>query len=376
MRILTQKLLCDNGWEENRVVEVIEGRIAAILPSGPADYRVETLTPGLLDLHCHGGEGFDAERSDLKTLERFLMKLLSCGVTGVLLTTSTSPKPVMRHALSLIRRGMEAQQAGQMGGARVLGVHLEGPFLSSARPGAMLQSAMLPPTVEAYEELFAQDGDIIRMMSLAPEEPGADELIRHLLSKGVCVQAGHTNATYEQAMHGFQAGVQSLCHSFNACRPIHHRDPGVVVAAMENQTVYMEAICDFHHLHPAIIKLIYREKGPDKMILISDSVFSHGLPDGEHAVGDYRLIVKDGVARTPDGALDGGVAYLDQAVRNLISIGIAPEHALRMASQTPAAWAGLQDLGRIAIGQRARLTAWNSAWQPLLTVMDGEVHPC
>ncbi|MCI5847650.1 MAG: N-acetylglucosamine-6-phosphate deacetylase [Clostridiales bacterium] len=369
-------MLLENGFCNDCTVEVEDGMIRQIMPGKQADWHADVLTPGLIDLHCHGGEGFNPEHADEESLSRFLRKMQSSGVTDFWLTTSTSPRDVIRRALAAARNAMARQKAGTLGGARIQGVHLEGPFLSSARPGAMLKGAILPPDIAAYQDIFGDYGDVIREITLAPEEAGAAELIGYLKTLGVKVQAGHTYATYEQAMAGFDAGVESLCHSFNACRPIHHRDPGVVVAAMERKEVYMEAICDFLHLHPAIVKLIYREKGPDRMIVISDSVFSHGFPDGQYDMHGYQFVVKDGVNRTLEGALDGGVAYLDQSVRNLISIGIPPEDAVAMASRTPAARAGMTGLGAIAPGKRAHLTAWDSGWHPVFTVVEDEVTPC
>lgn len=376
MRIHAQKMLLENGFCNDCTVEVEDGMIRQIMPGKQADWHADVLTPGLIDLHCHGGEGFNPEHADEESLSRFLRKMQSSGVTDFWLTTSTSPRDVIRRALAAARNAMARQKAGTLGGARIQGVHLEGPFLSSARPGAMLKDAILPPDIAAYQDIFGDYGDVIREITLAPEEAGAAELIGYLKTLGVKVQAGHTYATYEQAMAGFDAGVESLCHSFNACRPIHHRDPGVVVAAMERKEVYMEAICDFLHLHPAIVKLIYREKGPDRMIVISDSVFSHGFPDGQYDMHGYQFVVKDGVNRTLEGALDGGVAYLDQSVRNLISIGIPPEDAVAMASRTPAARAGMTGLGAIAPGKQAHLTAWDSGWHPVFTVVEDEVTPC
>lgn len=372
MRIYAHKLLTEAGFVSDQVVTIEDGMITAIEAGREASIQAEILTPGLIDVHCHGGEGFNAKDCTIEAIAPFLQKMLCSGVTHFLLTISTAKKATMRRALALTREAMTRQAQGSLGGARILGAHLEGPFLSSARPGAMQQDAIIRPSVETYRDYFSGYEDIIRLVTLAPEEQGAEELIAYLRRMGIKVQAGHTYATYDQAVQGFSWGIESLCHSFNACRGIHHREPGVVTAALENPDVYMETICDFLHLHPAIVKLIYREKGPDRMLTVSDSVFSHGLPDGEYHLEGYHLVVRNGITRTVDGALDGGVAYLDQAVRNLISAGIPAADALHMAARTPARRMGLADLGEIAVGKEASLTAWDNQWRVVRTFVRGQ----
>lgn len=372
MRIYARRMLTEAGFASDQVVTIEDGVITAIEAGREAPFAAEILTPGLIDVHCHGGEGFNAKDRTIEAIAPFLQKMLRSGVTHFLLTISTAKKETMRRALALTREAMARQARGVLGGARILGAHLEGPFLSSARPGAMQQDAIVRPSVDAYRDYFSGYEDIIRLVTLAPEEQGAEELIAYLHRAGIKVQAGHTYATYDQAVQGFSWGAESLCHSFNACRGIHHREPGVVTAALENPDVYMEAICDFLHLHPAIVKLIYREKGPDRMLAVSDSVLSHGLPDGEYRLEGYHLVVRDGITRTVDGALDGGVAYLDQAVRNLISVGVPAADALRMASRTPARRMGLEYLGDIAVGKEASLTAWDGRWQVVRTFVRGQ----
>lgn len=370
MRIYAKRLLSPQGFLDNQTVTVEDGVIAAISPaaSEEADLYADILTPGLIDLHVHGGEGFNARDFTLETIEPFLNAMLADGVTDFLMTISTGFKDTMRHGLEVTRQAMQMQREGKIGGARILGAHLEGPFLSQTRPGAMQWDAIVPPSVAAYEELFSGYEDVIRKISLAPEEPGADELIAYLQGKGVIVQAGHTNATFEEAQHAFSLGVHSLCHTFNACRPIHHRSPGVVTAALVNPDVYCEAICDLEHLHGGTIQLIYGMKGPQRMILISDSVATHGMPDGEYFMEGYHIVVKDGVSHTAEGALDGGGVYLGGAVRNVQGLGISAEDAVTMASLTPAARMGLADLGTIEPGKRAHLTAWTEDWHPAFSI--------
>ena len=374
MRIHAKKLFTPSGILPDQIVTIENGVITAIAPGTDAPLSAAILTPGLIDVHIHGGEGFNARDFGPEGMRVFLDKLLSCGVTGFLMTISTGRRELMRHGLEVTRQAMAMQKEGTLGGARILGVHLEGPFLSTQRPGAMQLDAIIPPSPETYEHFFGGYEDIIRLVSLAPEEDGALELIRYLRNKGVCVQSGHTYATYAQANAGFAAGSTSLCHTFNACREIHHREPGVVLAALTHPDVYAEAICDLEHLHGAVLQMIYKMKGPEKMILISDSVATHGMPDGEYFMEGYHIVVKNGVSRTIDGALDGGGAYLDQAVRNMQTLGISAEDAVRMATRTPAERLGLRDLGVIAPGMRAHLCAWNDDFTPAFTILEDGIH--
>ena len=175
------------------------------------------------------------------------------------------------------------------------------------------------------------------------------------------MQAGHTDADYETAQRAFSAGFTGMCHTFNACRPLRHRDPGVVAAALLNPNVTTECICDLVHLHPAALQLVYHMKGPEAMIAVSDSVATHGLPDGRYTVAGQDYIVQNGVSRCANGTLDGGGVYLDGAVRNLQSIGIPAQDACLMASTTPAALLGLPRT--IHPGRPAVLVGWGEGWQ-------------
>lgn len=374
MRIHAKQLFTPRGILSNQVVTIDGGIITSLSPGCDAPVSCPILTPGLIDVHIHGGEGFNARDFDIDSIAPFLGRLLSCGVTGFLMTISTGRREVMRHGLEVTRKAMQLQQEGKLSGARVLGAHLEGPFLSTQRAGAMQLDMIIPPSTKTYESFFEGYEDIIRLVTLAPEEEGAHDLICYLREKGVCVQSGHTYATYDQAQAGFAAGSTSLCHTFNACRGIHHREPGVVLAALTNPDVYAEAICDFEHLHPAVLEMIYKMKGPDRMILISDSVATHGLADGEYFMEGYHIVVKDGISRTIDGALDGGGAYLDQAVRNMQRIGVSAENAVRMATRTPAERLGIHNLGTISVGMRAHLTAWDENFTPIFTVLEDGIH--
>lgn len=375
MKIYAERLLTPGGWRENQVVEIENGLIRRISAGADSDMRCRYLAPGLFDVHAHGGEGFYTLTPDEGLLRKYLLRLARSGVTDVLLGISTyTGAEGYRKAMDFARDAMRMQAEGRMSGARIQGVHLEGPFLNPECSGAMDPDMMPEPSVEIYEALFGGYDDIVRLVTLAPEREGAQELVGHLLKKKIKVQAGHTDATYEQAEAAFGWGVDSQCHTFNAARGIHHREPGVVAAALLNENVYCEAICDFKHLHPATVRLIYRMKSPERMVVISDSVAVTGLPDGEHIVNGKKYLIVDGTQRVKGGnTLSGGACYLDGAMRNLISIGIPAADALRMASRTPAERIGIGDIDRVQAGCRAHLAAWDAEWKNVFTVIGDEV---
>ena len=376
MIIHARRLLTPAGWRENQLVTVTGGIIESIAPGTAGDLSADILAPGFFDIHCHGGEGFHSLRPEWPVFKKYLLRLAECGVTDLLIGLSACGSlEQYRIALDFAREAMEKQARGELTGAFIQGVHLEGPFLNPRRCGAMDASAMPEPSMETYEKMFGNYSDIVRLVTLAPEREGARELTAHLLKKGVCVQAGHTDATCEQAEEAFGWGVNSLCHTFNAARPIHHRDPGVVNAALINDGVYCEAICDFKHLHPNTVKMIYRLKGPGRMAMISDSGVVTGLPDGEHTFGGHTYLVVNGTQRVNGGeTLSGGACYLDGGVKNLVSIGIPACDALRMASRPPAERLNMTCIGTMKPGAKAHFVALDEAMNPVFSLIDETVY--
>ena len=373
MKIYAKRLLTPGGWRENQVAEIRNGWIERVYAGTDGDMRCEAMTPGMFDVHAHGGEGFCYYKPERAAYERYLTRVAQSGVTDVLFSTGTQESYGV--SMEMAREVMRAQAEGKLGGAKIRGVHLEGPFLSPKRPGAMKGELMPAPSPAAFDERFGKYTDIIRMVTVAAEREGAKELIEHLLKLGIQVQSGHTDATYEEAELAFGWGVNSQCHTFNAARSIHHREPGVVAAALLNKNVYCEAICDFKHLHPATVRLIYRMKGPERMEIISDSVSVTGLPDGEHIIDGQKYLIVNGTQRVNGGeTLSGGACYLDGAMRNLISIGVPSEDAFRMASRTPAERIGVGSIGRIQAGYEAHLAAWDAEWQNVFTVIEDKIY--
>lgn len=360
MKIFAKKALVSGRWMENCVVEVEDGVIRSCSHGTQGDVPAEILTPGLFDKHQHGGLGFDCGAPDEEKCREWLRMLLSHGVTNVLYTLSAGPVEGTRKAIEFAARIMAAQERGDMPGARVMGVHMEGPFLNPARKGAMNEEYIIPPIMENFAALTGGHANLVRAITIAPDVPGALELAAELTKRGVRVQAGHTAADYACMERAKAAGFSGLTHTFNAMTGIGHRDPGPVVFGMVNDGMCLEAICDFVHLSAPVVKLLLQTKGPQGVAMISDSVTTAGLPDGEYFGGNHAVIVRDGRNYTRSGGIAGSYRQLDTGVTNVASLGFPLEDAIRAAAQTPAEYLGFGDsLGEIAPGKRACLAAWN-----------------
>lgn len=360
MKIYAKKALISGEWMENCVVEVEDGVIRSCEHGCEGDLQADVLTPGLFDKHQHGGMGFDCGAPDEEKCREWLRMLLSHGVTNVLYTVSTGPVESTRAAIAFAAKIMAAQANGQMPGARVMGVHMEGPFLNPVRKGAMNDALFIAPTMENFEALTGDHADTVRAITIAPELPGALELAMELSRRGIRVQAGHTDADYSMMEKAKAAGFTGLTHTFNAMPGIGHRAPGPVVFGMVEDGVCLEAICDFVHLSGPVVKMLLRAKGASGVAMVSDSVTTAGMPDGEYFAGNHPVIVRDGRNYTRSGGIAGSYVQLDAGVKNVVGLGFGMEEAICAASVTPARYLGFGDiLGEIAPGKRACLTAWN-----------------
>lgn len=374
MKIFANKILLPHGFAENAVVTVEDGRITSIQEGSEGDVCTPILAPGYFDVHNHGGEGYDTTLLDMDLLTKFLTRLRKSGVTDILITLLTGSLEQMAEELAFLRSAMALQAEGKLGGARIVGAHLEGPFLNGAKNGAQAADLILPPSIEMYDRYFGEYGDVVKLVTIAPEMEGAIQLAKHLTARGIMVQAGHNLCDWETAEEAFANGFTSVCHTFNACPSIHHRTPGLVTSALTSDNVYCEAICDLVHLHRGILKLMYHCKGADRMVVISDSTMPTNLPDGTYCYAGHWCMVKDGVKSTLDGALYGGGCYQDEAVKNLVSIGIPAADALKMCSATPAMRMGMDEIGKIEIGAMAHLVGLDEDLTPLLTIVGDDVE--
>jgi N-acetylglucosamine-6-phosphate deacetylase len=355
-------------WEEFAWVAVRDGRIEDA-GSGPPPAATETvdlggrlLVPGYVDVHVHGGGGAHF-MSDADTCRRAARFHASHGTTSLLATTLSAAPERLEAAV----RGIAAAMAGE---PVIAGIHLEGPFLNERRRGAQEAEHLREPDVAELERLF--DAGSVRLVSLAPELAGAEEAIRMVVAAGAVAGLAHTDATFEQARAGIEAGARHAIHTFNGMRPLHHREPGIVGAVLDDPAVTCEVIADGHHVHPAVARLVHRAKGAAGTVLVTDAMEAAGLPDGAYTLGETPVQVREGRATTPEGNLAGSTLTMDAAVRNVVAWGIPLADALAMASATPARVARLHDRkGRIAPGFDADLVVLDADLRPQAVLAGG-----
>ncbi len=359
------------------IVEVGEGYPTGTPPSNVLNYGDLTVAPGFIDTHIHGYGGVDSNTGEAGHFLRMSEGLIKHGVTAFLPSTVTAPHEELLDACRAVKDAVSEWEEGrarkEVLGARILGIHLEGPYLNPAKKGAQNPAHIRGASLKEILEYLGVAGGLLKMVTLAPEARGALEAISLLVSRGVVVSVGHTNATYEEALKAFAAGASRATHLFNAMRPIHHRDPGVVVAALESTDVFIELIVDFTHLHPATVKFAINHAGTWRTVLVSDAISAAGLPDGEYSLGGLKVIVRGGVARLVGGALAGSTLTLDTAVRNVVSLGYTLPEASRMASLNPARSLRLAGLGDVRPGYHADLAVLDDDLRVVATIVDGEV---
>jgi N-acetylglucosamine-6-phosphate deacetylase len=350
-------LLCaDAVWTPERALPggwlAVEGERITALGAGPPpgrgalDLRGLTLCPGFVDLHIHGSCGADVMSGGVEAVSAWLPRH---GCTTYLPTTVTAPWEETLAAVA----ALAAAVADPPPGARPAGIHLEGPFLNPLRRGMQPAGPMRAPDSASVERLLGAGGGHVRWITLAPELEGGLEAVRALAARGVGVALAHSDATFEQAEAAAAAGARHVTHCFNAMRPLHHRDPGLAGAALALPGLSAEVIADGVHVHPAMLRVLWRARGWRRLCLVTDAMAGAGAPEGRYRFGGQDVTVRGGEARLPDGTLAGSVLTMDRAVATMVRAGVPPRQAVAMASRTPAAVAGLRDAGRLAPGRRA-----------------------
>jgi N-acetylglucosamine-6-phosphate deacetylase len=341
-------------------VEVSDGLIAGVGLAAPAGAGIAV--PGFVDLQVNGFGGVDFLDADAEGYRRAGAALLETGVTAYLPTLITSPEEQLVQAMR------EVPVDGRR--PRVLGVHLEGPFLSPARLGTHAAASRRDPDRALLERLLAAGP--VRMMTLAPELPGADALVDALHAHGVVVSLGHSDATAAEASAAFDRGVRTVTHLFNAMRPFRHRDPGLAGAALARDDVVVQVIVDGIHLADETAQVVWRAAG-GRLALVTDAITAAGLSDGSFSFGDLDISVHDGAVRGPDGVLAGSVLTMVEAVRNLHALGVPLVDAVAAAGAVPAAVLGLPDAGRLAPGGPADVVVLNDRVEVERVLVGGEV---
>jgi N-acetylglucosamine-6-phosphate deacetylase len=367
--LAAEKALIGRGITGPVSVRIEDGRIAEVTEAPAGGQRPGLLTPGLVDIQVNGAFGVDFAEIDNDGMRRIVRGLPRTGVTRFLPTLITADLSQQLDQARLLTSIMSTVDSP---GARPLGVHLEGPFLSTRRPGVHDPALMVPPTperVDATLELLPT----LRMVTLAPELPGAIDAIKKFVAAGVLVAVGHTDATGTETTAAADAGAVMVTHLFNAQRGLGHREPGVPGVALVDERFRLGLIADLAHVGADACRLVFKAAG-DRVALVTDAVAAAGMPPGVYRLGGADVLLSDeGVPRSAEGTIAGSALTLDRAVRNIISIGVDPAVAFRAATVTPADTIGEPSLGRIEVGAVADLVLWDDELKPSKVWVDGNL---
>jgi N-acetylglucosamine-6-phosphate deacetylase len=326
------------------------------------------VSPGFIDTHVNGGGGRSFMECTEEAFKVVINFHLRHGTTALLPTAVAAPLSQMREFLKLVSNFQKNNPV-------VLGAHLNGPFVSSRRCGAMNPKFILKPSMARFQQLVSGVESAVKVITLAPEEDGSEALIDAILKLGAIPSLGHSNATYDDAMRSINHNVRHFTHLFNAMREFHHREPGAVGAALDSDGVTMELIVDGIHIHPAIVRLLVKVKELDSIVLVTDAISAAGMSDGHYSLGGLEVSVKGGVARLADGTLAGSTLTMERAVKNFMEFtGLPLPEAVRAATLNPARLLGLEGRkGSITEGKDADLVVFDEAFNVHYTIIGGEI---
>jgi len=386
------RLISPTDIVEQPLIIIEHGRISEISSRRDRQLPVQVsvvdlgeglIAPGYIDLHIHGSAGFDVMDDNAEAL-RVIERLLSRqGVTSYFPTTVTAALDTTLRALERLADAIEQRDKINADGnapgdavrATPLGIHLEGPFISHARRGVHPPEYLLAPTLAAFEKFWQAARGRIRMMTIAPELEGASEVIAEAARRGVCVSLGHSDADFAAAERGIASGARHATHTFNAMRPLDHRNPGILGAVLSDTRVSADIIADGVHLDPAIVKLFALAKGQENAVLITDAISATGMPDGRYRLGSLEVDVQDGKCMS-GGKLAGSVLTMDRAVRNLSHFAEWElSQAVRAATRNPARAAQLRNKGNLVAGADADFVLLNPQGEVLRTFIGGVECP-
>ena len=336
------------------------------------DFKDHILAPGFVDIHIHGGAGHDVMETSTSALDAIEKSMAKHGVTSYLATTVTAPQDRILMALDHLGHAI-ADHRRQSAGARLAGIHLEGPFISHIKRGVHPPENLADPSPPVFERFFQASGGTIRMMTIAPELPGAIETIQLAKRLGVHSSLGHSNATYKEAELGIAAGASHATHTFNAMRPLDHREPGILGAVLSDDRLSADIIADGIHTDPSMVKLFLRAKGQERAILITDAISATGMGDGKYRLGEFQVEVK-GDRCEYQGKLAGSVLTLDCAVRNVMKFAqLSLQQAVRLVTMNPARLLGdAHRSGTIAPGMSADIVVLTPRGEVVGTMVDGQ----
>ncbi|MBZ4645462.1 MAG: NagA [Clostridia bacterium] len=329
-------------------------------------YRI---LPGFIDIHTHGCAGYDTMDATYEALNNMSRFMAMNGVTSFLPTTMSETYQSIKNAFLNIRNTIDKGVEG----ADIVGIHMEGPYFSKQYKGAQNEKFLRLPSITDVTELQELSGRNIRIISIAPEIDGAMEFIKEVSKDNIVISLAHTGADYDTALKAIEYGAKHATHLFNGMAGLNHRAPGIIGAVLDSG-LSVELICDGIHLHPAIIRLVYKLAGADKIVLISDSMRAAGLKDDKYDLGGQEIIVKDGVARTKDGNIAGSTVTLLQCLKKVVEFGIRLEDAVKMVTINPAKVIGVDKYkGSIQQGKDADLVVINDRFEVVYTFVKGKV---
>jgi len=363
--IVDPAVVVDDG-----VIAQMESRTKVELPSAKhLDFTGCMLVPAFFDVHIHGSAGRDVMEGTpdaFTTVGKFLARH---GVGAYLPTTVTAAIDVTLRSLE----GMSARIGGDTSGARPLGIHIEGPFLSPHKKGAHPANLLQTPSVELFDRMWQASEGKIRLMTIAPELPNAEEVTAHATSLGVRVSLGHSNADTAATRAGIRAGAVTATHTFNAMRQFDHRDPGLLGEVLTNDDLFAELICDGLHVHPDAVRLYWRAKGSERAMLITDAMSAAGMPDGNYKLGELDVRVINGRCIIGEDTLAGSTLTLARAVRNFAEFtGASIDDVSKLVSRNPARMTGLEaEAGSLAVGCPADITILSAKNEVVETILGG-----
>ncbi len=362
MLILNGNVFID-GCFEKKDIRIENGKFAEIAEPGELcgsgqdeevlDASDKYIIPGLVDVHTHGRIGLDFSKITEKELEQLLASYKACGVTSVLATTMTNEPSAVEESLRAMGEYIKKQEESACDSrAKLLGVHMEGPFLGSEKKGAHDEKYLQNPDWEWLWKMQEVSGGNIRLVTIDPCLNGAKEFIKKCRENGIKVSLGHTACNYETAVKAQQMGADHVTHTFNAMNPLNHREPGLIGAAMDTGMT-MELICDGIHVHPAVVRMMYAAH-PEKVVLVSDSIPAAGMPDGEYESGGLKVMLQNGKAVLADGTIAGSAVSLFDAMVTAIKFGVPAQAAVASATYLAAKSVGMEDVaGSIGVGKNA-----------------------
>lgn len=376
--IKAKAIVLENSVKENAYLEIIDGRFGQIVEQVPADAHVVDhsdawIAPGLVDTHIHGYQSHDVMDNDIEGIKAISEGLLSCGVTSWLATTLTSSVEQLNAVCKTL-----GDHYQEVKGAKIRGIFLEGPFFTEKYKGAQNPKYMSDPSIASLQEWYDLSGGLVNKIAIAPERKGVPDFIKFAKEKGIYTALAHSDASYEEAEAAVEAGANIFVHTYNGMSGLHHRNPGMVGAALALDHVFAELICDGHHVHPAAAKVVVKARGPEETVLITDCMRAGGLADNtESKLGEFDVIVQGGTARLKEGgSLAGSVLELKTGVKNVYDWGLAERaDALRMASLAPAKSVGLDHVcGKIAPGLAADFIVVSPQLDLMATYLDGQLR--